>query len=248
MKQTDKTKLFKKGEVVMIGRPNVGKSTLLNAMLQQKVAIVSPRPQTTRSRIEAVYEDGRGQIFFVDTPGVYLGKGVSSFNNLALQTIEQAKAVIYVVDKTRKWGQEDERVLNALSQTDTPVVLVVNKIDVEGKDNRADYIDLTKGMVKQVVEVSALKDKNVKGVVDAVFELLPEGDRDERVDAISSPLLSQSGDQFVAELIREKIYLKTDQEVPYQTRVGDVEVEVDEETGRMRVVGEIVVASKRYKP
>ena len=118
---------YKVGKAAIVGRPNVGKSTLLNALVQHKVAIVSAKPQTTRSQIVAFLEDERGQIFFIDTPGFYAAKaGTSQYNSLIAQSIEEADVIVYLVDQTRDWGQEEERIWNQIEASEKPVLLTLN--------------------------------------------------------------------------------------------------------------------------
>ena len=240
---------YKVGKAAIVGRPNVGKSTLLNALVQHKVAIVSAKPQTTRSQIVAFLEDERGQIFFIDTPGFYAAKaGTSQYNSLIAQSIEEADVIVYLVDQTRDWGQEEERIWNQIEASEKPVLLTLNKIDVSQPDYSRNYLALLEKRVKGVVALSALKEKNLKPLVDEIFSLLPEGKRDATVDYFPSPLISQSSKEYLAELIREKIYQSTGQEVPYQTAVRVNSVEEDEQANMLRIEGEILVSQERYKP
>lgn len=240
---------YKVGRVAIVGRPNVGKSTLLNALVKHKVAIVSAKPQSTRSQIVAYHEDERGQIFFLDTPGFYSARaGTTQYNALIAGSIREADIIVYVVDHTRDWGQEEERIWNMVSASEKPVILVINKIDID----RVTYIDsyktLLSSYVKATLEISALRERHLKPIFDELFVLLPTGERDATVDYFPTPLLSQSSKEYLAEIIREKIYQHTGQEVPYQTAVRVSSVEEDEEKNRLRILGEILVSDKRYKP
>ncbi|MCH7952183.1 GTPase Era [Patescibacteria group bacterium] len=239
---------YKVGKVAIVGRPNVGKSTLLNALLQHKVAIVSPKPQTTRSQIEAYFEDKRGQIFFLDTPGFYSApSGTAQYNALIADAIRQADIIVYVVDHTRDWGQEEERMWNQVQASEKPAVLVINKIDVAQPSFLDSYKALLSKHVQAVVEVSASRERHLKPLMEHIFALLPSGVRDTTVDYFPTPLLSQSSKEYLAEIIREKVYRLTGQEVPYQTAVRVTSVEENEEKNILRVVGEILVSKDRYK-
>lgn len=238
---------YKVGRVALVGRPNVGKSTLLNALVGQKVAIVTPKPQTTQSQIEAYFEDERGQIFFLDTPGFFAGnKGAKRYNFLIKESLALADVVVYVVDKLRDWGEEDERVWTMVETLAKPVILVINKIDRHKPDFSEAYRSIVGPKVKAIIEISAAEGTHIKAVLTAIFAELPEGKRDAAVDNLVSPLMSQSSTEFLGELVREKVYLATGQEIPYQTyvRIQDIE---DNELG-LKIRGTIFVTNKRYKP
>jgi GTPase len=238
---------FKVGKVALIGRPNVGKSTLLNALVGQKVAIVTPKPQTTQSQIEAFYEDDRGQIFFLDTPGYFSSnKGVKRYNLLIQESIAEADLIAYVVDKTRDWGEEDERVWVMVEAAEKPVILIINKLDVEKPDHSESYKSIISPHVSSTLNVSAAEFTHTKGLINSIFGLLPPGERNTTVDHFVTPLLSQSSGEFLAELVREKIYMTTGEEVPYQTRVRINRITDNEK--KLIVTGDIIVSDKRYKP
>jgi GTP-binding protein Era len=245
MKQ--KTQDYRVGNIALVGRPNVGKSTLLNALVGQKVSIISKKPQTTRSQIMAVYEDERGQLFFHDTPGLFLGKAAPSFSRMIDQTLSHVDVVVYVVDRTRDWGNEDERIWNKVNESEKPVLLVINKVDVNHPDFTKTYEILLGKRVAKMLKLSALEQTHIKGLIAELFLLSPAGSRQEQVDLFPSPLLSQSGPEFLAEIIREKVYERCGAEVPYQvtTRVVSIDSE-DEEL--MKVKGLVMVPSEHYKP
>ena len=212
---------MKSGTVMLIGRPNVGKSTLVNNIIGQKVAITSPKPQTTRFAIEALYEDPRGQIIFVDTPGIF-NKATDAIskkiNSQTLQTLgDKIDLVLYIVDPTRKRDFEEAKVLGIVRKIDKPKILVVNKEDEEQK-----YLPQYKFLESEfdsVVSVSALKRKNIKTLLDTIFEKLPEGEAlIDKKDYIY-PALNMDSTVFIAELIREKLFLQLRREVPYTATV-----------------------------
>lgn len=242
-----KTPKFKVGRVCLVGRPNVGKSTLLNALVGQKVAIVTPKPQTTQSQIEAFYEDERGQIFFLDTPGFFASNSrAKRYNFLIKESLEQADIIVYVVDKSKAWGEEDERVFMMLENYNQPKILIINKIDIKHPDYTDTYLTIIQPNVDHVLQLSATTSVHLKGFLNLLFDLLPERPRDTSVDHFVSPLLSQSSSEYLAELVREKIYLTTGEEVPYQTYVRITDINDQED--KLSIKGIVYVTDKRYKP
>ena len=239
---------FKVGSVAIVGRPNVGKSTLLNALLHHKVAIVSAKPQTTRSQIMAYFEDERGQIFFLDTPGYYTKRtgGVQIHNKVSRSSIGEADVVLFVVDQTRHWGREDELVWNMLQVVDKPVIMIINKSDSE-YDYSQDYIDLLGPDVTSYLRTSAKNHVHILGVINEIFQYLPKGKRDTTVDNFPTPLLSQGGTEFLEELIREKLYWYLKKEMPYTVAVRVYDLQEYEEENRMHVKAELLVQEPRHK-
>jgi GTP-binding protein Era len=248
-------KLQKFGRVVILGRPNTGKSTLINAIMDQKVAITSPLPQTTRTNTRVVYSDPRGKIIFSDTPGIInkindlVGKRV---NTEAPKELSRASIVVCVVDISRPKSDEENKVIGLVRKTPAKKILVYNKIDIAtgSKDHLAEYNYLEDEFDK-TVSVSAIKDKNVKGLIDEIFELLPETDTQEIendaeiLEAKDRPLISLGSDEYIAELIREKAYLFLREEVPYSIFV---EVENIQDKKKVIVVSAtIYTTADRYK-
>ena len=242
---------MKEGTVLIIGRPNVGKSTFLNNLIGQKVAITSPKPQTTRFPIRAVYQDKRGNIIFVDTPGVF-GKTEDllsrQINKKTLESIqEDIDLVLYMVDHTRRRDFEEAKVLGIVRKIEKPKILVINKIDKTTPSYLAQYKFLEKEFDK-VHMISALKGKHIKPLIDDIFKFLPEKKGESEVDFHKSPtpILNIDSKTYVAELIREKIFLLTRDEVPYT-----VNVEVEEITPRSEnltyVKAKIITTADRYK-
>jgi GTP-binding protein Era len=239
---------FKVGKVAIVGRPNVGKSTMLNSFVKQKVSIVSEKPQTTRSQVEAVYEDSRGQIFFMDSPGLYLASGTPGYNQMIWESVALADVVLYVVDHTRSWGEEDERLWNQLELIEKPLIVAINKIDKTEKTHKDEYLAIVSKKATKILEVSALKEQHLSSLVEVLYEYLPVGERDKNVDYFATPLLSQSGPDFVGEIIREKIFIHMNQEIPYNTWIRNVEVKENEEQDRLSIKAEIWANNSRYKP
>lgn len=245
----------KYGIVAIIGRPNTGKSTLLNAILQQKVAITSPLPQTTRRNISAVYEDERGKILFIDTPGV-LGKVedlIGKKVNLELpKTLSNIDVLVMVVDISRPKNEEENKVIALVRKSEAKKILVYNKIDkaVGSKDHFADY-NYLEDEFDEWVKISALKEKGVKEVVNKIFSLLPvkiTGATKTNIDSfqrVDRPIIDSSPEEYVAELIREKAYLFLREEIPYSIQVVVKEIQ---NKGKIIVIeADIVTTTDRYK-
>ena len=247
---------MKQGIVLLIGRPNVGKSTFLNNLIGQKVAITSPKPQTTRFPIRALYEDERGQITFVDTPGVF-GKAKDSLskkiNEQTLNSISQEiDLVLYMVDQTRRRDFEEAKVLGIVRKIDKPKILVINKIDPHEKTYLPQYRFLEEEF-QYVFQISALKKLHLKPLLQKIFDLLPTSAVEERsgktaeVKQLAYPLLNMDSKTFIAELIREKIFLMTGDELPYTATV--VVDEIEERAGKnlTYIKARILTTHDRYK-
>src|SRR3989338_8774365 len=210
---------MKSGTVALIGRPNVGKSTLVNNLVGTKVAITSPKPQTTRFPIEALYEDNRGQIIFIDTPGIFrkaTDPVSKKINKKALESFTRdIDLILYVIDPTRDRDFEEARVLGIVRAMKTPKILVINKIDQEQK-YRPMYAFMEEEL-DTVIEVSALEQKHLKGLLNEIFERLREGEKLVNSNEYTYPALNMDSKTFLAEIIREKVFLKIRREVPYIT-------------------------------
>lgn len=226
---------MKAGTVILLGRPNSGKSTLVNNLIGQKVSITSPKPQTTQREIKAVYEDERGQIIFIDPPG--LSKEILS---------EHADLVLYVLNRTRWRGAEENKSIGILRRFEgVPKILVFNKSDIKKPSYKAQYKFLEEE-VDEVIEVSALKRKNLKNLLNAIFELLPEKEAQIPEEEHKTPLLNMDSKTFIAEIIREKVYLFMGEEIPYQTRVVVDEIKT-RDNGTLYVKAKIITTNNRYK-
>ncbi len=239
----------KSGVVALIGRPNVGKSTLLNALLKQKVSITSPKPQTTRLRIQAVYEDERGQIVFIDTPGIFakvkdaLSKKINLSAEKALAS--NVDVVIYMVDHTRYRDIEENKTLGIIRKVEVPKILVINKTDIKKPSYREQYAFLEDEFDKKV-EISALKRHNFNILLDTIFELLPEGKAIVDRSQFATPMLNIDSKMFIAELIREKAFLLLRKEVPY-TITTEVDQIIERDNGTLYIKALILTTSDRYK-
>ena len=209
---TDK---YKSGFVAIIGRPNVGKSTLMNRLIGQKIAITSSKAQTTRNRIQTVYTDDEGQIVFLDTPGINRAKNKLGkyMMNVAHNTLSEVDVVMWIVEPTTFIGAGERHIIDVLSKTNTPVVLVINKIDTVEETAIVDAINTYKEVLdfEAIVPVSALKGKNDRELIKTLKELLPYGPQFYDEDTITD----QPERQIVAELIREQALRQLDKEIPH---------------------------------
>lgn len=240
---------MKVGTVALIGRPNVGKSTLVNNLVGQKVAITSPKPQTTQFPIYAVFEDPRGQIIFVDTPGIFakakLAAGKEANKEAENILSNQIQAVLYIVDKTRERGNEENRVLGMVRKLEVPKIMVYNKVDITDPDYSAQYKFMEEEF-DAVVNVSALKNLHLPGLLTALFEFLPEGEA--AFDRASMPVaaLNMDSNLYLEESIREKAFLKLRRELPYKIRIVVDEVR-HRENGSIYIRSRILVPDTHYK-
>lgn len=243
---------MKTGKILLIGRPNVGKSTFLNNVLNQKVAITSPKPQTTRFIIKALYADERGKIIFVDTPGIFgrtkdpLSKKINEKSLAAIH--ENVDVLIYMIDHTRRRDFEEARILGIVRAIKKPKILVINKIDIKEPSYLPQYIYL-ESEFQHVFRISALKKQHVKPLLQKIFDLLPE-DSLKKIPEIEQktpyPLLNIDSKTFIAELIREKVFLMMGEEIPYSTTavVDEIRERSDELT---YIKARILTTNDRYK-
>ena len=220
MANTD-TKEFKSGFVTLIGRPNVGKSTLMNHLIGQKIAITSEKPQTTRNRIQTVYTDERGQIIFLDTPGIHKAKNKLGeyMVNVAENTLKEVDVILWLVEPTTFIGAGERYIAEQLSKIKTPVILVINKIDtVKSKEEILTFIAAYKDILNfaEIIPVSALKEMNIEDVKSSIFKYLPAGPQFYDEDTVTD----QPMRQIAAELIREKALHALDEEIPHGIAVS----------------------------
>lgn len=210
---------FKSGFVTLIGRPNVGKSTLMNNLIGQKIAITSSKPQTTRNRIQTVYTDEVGQIIFLDTPGIHKAQNKLGeyMDTLAERTLSEVDVVLWLVEPTTFIGKGEQHIAKLLETTKTPVILVVNKIDTVEKGELLPVIDKYKDIVdfKACIPVSAVTGENKEDLLKTVFDLLPEGPMYYDEDVVTD----QAERQITAELIREQTLRRLKDEVPHGVAV-----------------------------
>jgi len=246
---------MKYGKVAIVGRPNTGKSTLINAIMNQKVSITSPLPQTTRRAQTVLFSDERGKILFTDTPGL-IGKVVDLMSKRVNEEIprELAKTdlVVAVVDISRPKNEEENKVLGLLRKVTVKKILVYNKIDqAVGPANHFPDYNYLEDEFDKTVMVSGLKSKNVKQLMNLIFELLPQKENRGLMKEIESmstevrPLTAMSSREYVGEIIREKAYLFLREEIPYTINVKVKEI-VDKQK-LIYVKAEIITSADRYK-
>lgn len=211
---------FKSGFVAIIGRPNVGKSTLMNHLIGQKIAITSKKPQTTRNRIQTVYTCDEGQIVFLDTPGIHKAKNKLGeyMVNVAERTLNEVDAVLWLVEPTTFIGAGEKHIADQLKKVTTPVILVINKVDSVKKEevlaSIAAYQDIYD--FAAIVPVSARSGENTKELLKVVYQYLPYGPQFYDEDTITD----QPERQIVAELIREKALHCLNEEIPHGIAVA----------------------------
>jgi GTPase len=240
---------MKSGYVAIIGRPNSGKSTMLNNILGQKVSITSPKPQTTRLPVQAVYEDDRGQIIFVDTPGIF-GKVhdpvAAKINPIAESVLSQnVSVVVYLVDHTRDRNIEENKILGVLRTFRGKKILAYNKSDIREPSYLPHYKFMEEEFQK-VYTVSGLTRSNLNKLMEGIFELLPEGERLIEDSVRPSPALNLDAKTFVAEIIREKATLFLRKEVPYTIATVVDEIANRSET-KAYIKARIITTDDRYK-
>jgi len=206
---------IKSGFVAIIGRPNVGKSTLMNTLIGHKIAITSAKPQTTRNRIQTVFTDERGQVIFLDTPGIHKAKNKLGeyMVNIAERTINGVDIVLWLVEPETFIGAGEKRIAERLNKVKTPVFLVINKIDTIKKEDLLEVIASYKDICNfaEIIPVSALKAENTDVLMNEIFRYLPYGPLYYDEDTITD----QPERQIVAELIREKALHLMDDEIPH---------------------------------
>ncbi len=210
---------MKSGFVSIVGRPNVGKSTLINTIVGEKIAIVSDKPQTTRTRIQGIYTSKDGQIIFVDTPGIHKPKHLLGeyMMKISTRSLDEVDIIYYMIDVSRPFGGGEEYIIRQLKAVSAPVFLVVNKIDLVAEDQIKNYTQpfLEEMNFEQVVPISAALGTNLPALLEKTMALLPEGP----YYYPESDLTDQPQAFIIAELIREKTLLLTRDEVPHSLAV-----------------------------
>lgn len=230
---------MKSGFVVIVGRPNSGKSTLVNSLVNSKISIISDKPQTTRNSIMGIYTDEEDQLVFIDTPGIHKSSNkLGSFmNKQAYSSIEGNDLIYYVVDVTKEFGSGEEFVLNVINNYDIPKFLILNKIDLINKEDLFKIIDIYNEKYKfdEIVPISALEEINLDELIKTSKKYLNEGPRyyDENTKTTNSIEFD------ISEIIREKAIKFTQQEIPYSIAV--VVEKMDEVNNRVHIHSMIVV-------
>ncbi|MCC6758779.1 MAG: GTPase Era [Candidatus Omnitrophica bacterium] len=240
--------ICRSGMVSIVGRPNVGKSTLLNKILGEKVSIVSKVPQTTRNQIRGIFTDERGQIVFVDTPGVHKGRDqLDQFMNQSAYGItSEADVIIHLVDANDRVGMEEEELVRRFSDMKVPVILGLNKVDMKGK-NISEYIALYERISGKPIQenpritllpLSGKDGTNVPKLIDLVFELLPEGEKLYPEDTVCD--IPQK--MVIADEIREKLYMLLDDELPHSIAV--IIENLEQRKGKLLYIQAVIVIER----
>ena len=237
----------KSGFVTLIGRPNVGKSTLMNCLIGQKIAITSDKPQTTRNRIQTVYTDDRGQIIFLDTPGIHKARNKLGeyMVNVAEHTLKEVDVILWLVEPSTFIGAGERHIAEQLKTVRTPVMLVINKTDtVKHQDEILTFIATYKDICEfaEIVPVSALKGKNTDLLVELLFRYLPDGPQFFDEDTVTD----QPMRQIAAELIREKALRLLDEEIPHGIAVT-IEKMTERPNGMIDIDATIVCERDSHK-
>lgn len=236
---------YKSGFVTVIGRPNVGKSTLVNTLVGEKINIISPRPQTTRNSIKAIYTGDEGQVIFIDTPGIHEARNELDKYMLdeAYGSLEGIDLIIFILDGSTYWGKNDQLIYDQVKNSNNEIIYVMNKIDkISNKELIKKQKKYSQKVGKEVIPISALNDKNIDTLKEEIFNHLPEGPQYYPDDMITDQI-----ERFVfAELIREKIFYLTREEVPYGVAVLVEEVK-ERENEDYYVRANIYVEKKSHK-
>lgn len=232
---------YKSGFISIIGRPNAGKSTLLNALLNEKIAITTPKPQTTRNNISGILTRDDAQFIFIDTPGIHKPKHElgRTLNKNAYTAIAEADVNFWMVDATQPFGSGDEFILEKMKQSHIPVFLLLNKIDLLEKEKLITCLKKWQDRMNfaEIFPISALKKENIEQLLEITKKYLNEGPK-----YFPDDMTSDHGEQFqIAEIIREKVLYKTNEEVPHSVAVV---VEKREETDTKMDIQAMVVVER----
>ncbi|MBQ4562980.1 MAG: GTPase Era [Lachnospiraceae bacterium] len=236
----------KSGFVTLVGRPNVGKSTLMNHLIGQKIAITSNKPQTTRNRIHTVYTDNRGQIVFVDTPGIHQAKNkLGEFMvNAAVKTFSEVDVILWLVEPSDYIGAGDQNIAKQLQRVKCPVILIINKTDTVPKEKIGAVIKAYRELMdfNDIIAVSALRSVNMDQVVDAIMRCLPYGPMFYDEDTVTD----QPMRQICAEMIREKALRLLSDEIPHGVAVT-IEKMTERDDGLFDIEANIICERETHK-
>lgn len=239
--------MSKSGFVTIIGRPNVGKSTLMNHLIGQKIAIMSDKPQTTRNKIQTIVTDERGQIVFIDTPGIHVPKNkLGTFMNKSAETtLNEVDVVLWLVEPDTKIGKGDKYIIEQLERVKSPVILVINKIDTLGKPELLKVIDTYRNThdYLDMIPIAAKTGENTEVLLNRIFEVLEEGPMFYPEDMVTD----QPERQIVAELIREKVLHLMQQEIPHGVAVVIDQMKVRKNKAIVDIDATIVVEKDSHK-
>lgn len=232
---------YKSGFAVLIGRPNVGKSTLMNRLIGQKIAITSSKPQTTRNRIQTVYTSEEGQIVFIDTPGIHKAKNRLGdyMVKIAHRSLTEVDVILWLVEPSNFIGAGEQHILEQLRKVNVPVILVINKIDTVKKEELFGFIDTYRKEMDfaEIVPVSALKNDNTNELIKCIMKYLPYGPAFYDEDTITD----QPMRQIVAELIREKALRCLEEEIPHGIAVT---IEKMKNRGKITDIDAVIICER----
>jgi GTPase len=239
---------FRSGYIAIVGRPNVGKSTLLNRILGEKVAIVTPKPQTTRNRITGIKTTADAQMVFLDTPGIHQPRSLMNRRmvDIALDTLHEVDAVLWLLDVHERIGREDERIAETLRLMRGPVFILLNKIDLVSKGKLLPLIQRCSELLpdREIIPISALKGDNIPLVLELIEKGLPEGPK-----FFPEGEFTDQTERFIAtEMIREQIFLLTREEIPYGVAVTVDEFTEKEEKNLIVIKATIHTDRESHKP
>jgi GTP-binding protein Era len=214
-RQTRRGKMYKSGFITVVGRPNVGKSTLLNQIIGEKISIISDKPQTTRNKIQMVYTGDDYQIVFLDTPGIQMPKNILGDYMLKISrtTLEEVDIVTFMVDESMETGKLDNYILDQLKEISTPIVLLINKTDKLTKDQTDKLVNKYRdmGMFQDVIPISALNNDNIERYLEVLKGMLPEGPQ-----YFPEDMITDQPERFIiSEIIREKALVNLEDEIPH---------------------------------
>ena len=236
----------KSGFVTLVGRPNVGKSTLMNHLIGQKIAITSNKPQTTRNRIHTVYTDERGQIVFVDTPGIHQAKNkLGEFMvNAAMKTFNEVDVILWLVEPSDYIGAGDQNIAKELKRVKCPVILIINKTDTVPKEKIGTVIKAYRELMEftEIIAVSALRSVNMDQVIDAIMRCLPYGPMFYDEDTVTD----QPMRQICAEMVREKALRLLADEIPHGIAVT-IEKMTERDDGLFDIEANIICERETHK-
>ncbi|MCH8013999.1 MAG: GTPase Era [Candidatus Dadabacteria bacterium] len=236
---------FKSGFITVVGRPNVGKSTLINALVGEKIAAVSEKPNTTRNRILGIRTLPDAQLIFLDTPGIHKARGRlgKAMVNTAMSAVQEADVILMMVEVKDTFGKGDAFIIESLPK---PAILVINKIDTIKKGNILEIIERSKDFsekIKEVIPISALNSDGISQLLTIISNYLPEGPK-----YFPEDMITDQPERFIAaEFIREKIFTLTQKEIPYQTAVVIEEFEELPEKNLINILAVIYVERKNHK-
>ncbi len=239
--------MYKSGFVSVIGRPNVGKSTLLNGVIGQKISIISDKPQTTRNKIQLVYTEDNFQIVFLDTPGIQMPKNKLGEYMLKISksTLQEVDVVVFVVDESMQTGSMDSYIIKDLRDITTPIVLLINKIDKLSQEevfqlmDKYDKLDL----FKEIIPISALNNTNVDRFIQVLQKMMPEGPQ-----YFPEDMVTDQPEKFViSELIREKALINLEEEIPHGIFVTIDSFKEREDKNLIDVFATIICEKKSHK-